>query len=197
MPEPTRQLLYRVLVFLSGAKTIAERHNIELFTLTEIHDMPEGMLTDNIVSVLILLPVGFWKTGTKEIIYLSKNPQQREYEINNIPLIGMGPLKLIDILRPYSQLIAPFDIPGVPKFGGDFPVATKVRQNKAITLQLNTRIKSPNATTEIPVSHVLLSYWMEDARVVVPNLAPSTKYQYKNERTDSTTTIDGENLQLG
>ena len=183
--------------FQSGAKKVAEKHNIELFTLTEIHNMPEGMLTDNIVSVLILLPVGFWKTSTREIIYLSTNPNQREYEINNIPLIGMGPLKLIDILKPYSQLIAPFDIPGVPKFGGDFPVATKERQNKAIQLQLGTRIVFPNSSTEIPVSHVLLSYWMQDARVLVPHSAPSTQYQYKNERTDATTTIDAEKLRLG
>lgn len=182
--------------FQSGAKKVAEKHNIELFTLTEIHNMPEEVLTDNIVSVLALLPVGFWKTGTREIVYLSQDPKQREFEINNIPLIGMGPLKLIDILKPYSQLIAPFDIPGVPKFGGNFPVATKKRQNQAITLQLNTRIRFPNSSTEIPVSHVLLSYWMQDARFVVPNSPPSTQYQYKNERTDTTTIIGAETLRL-
>jgi hypothetical protein len=183
--------------FQSGAKKVAEKYNIELFTLTEIHNMPEGMLTDNIVSVLALLPVGFWKTGTREIIYLSTNPVERENEINNIPLIGMGPLKLIDILKPYSQLIAPFDIPGVPKFGGDFPVATKTRQNKAIQLQHGTKIRFPNTSAEIPVSHVLLSYWMQDARVIVPHSTPSIQYQYKNERTETTTTIDAEKLKLG
>ena len=181
--------------FQSGAKTIADRHNIELYTLTEIHDMPEGALADTLVSVLVLVPDGFWKTGTREVIYLSKNPKQREFEINNIPLIGMGPLKLIDILKPYSQLIAPFDIPGAPKFGGDFPLATKVPQRKAITLQLNTKIRFPNSSTEIPVSHVLLTYWMQDARVIQPSFAP-TQYQYKNERTDKSTTIDAAKLKL-
>jgi hypothetical protein len=181
--------------FQSGAKTIAEKHNIELFTLTEIHEMPEGALTDTLVSVLVLVPDGFWKTGTREVIYLSKDPKQREFEINNIPLIGMGPLKLIDILKPYSQLIAPFDIPGVPKFGGNFPVATKKPQHKAITLQLNTKIRFPNSTSDIPVSHVLLSYWMQDARVIQPSFAP-TQYQYKNERTDTTATIEAIKLKL-
>ena len=75
----------------------------------------------------------------------------------------------------------PFDIPGVPKFGGNFPVATKQRQNQAIALQLNTKIIFPNSSTEIPVSHVLLSYWMQDARFVVPQSPPSTQYEYKNK----------------
>jgi hypothetical protein len=182
--------------FQSGAKKVAERHNIELFTLTEIQEMPEGTLTESIISFLVLLPVGFWKTGTHEIINLSKHPAQREYEINNIPMIGMGPLKLIDLLKPYAQLIAPFDIPGVPKFGGDFPDATQKRQKKVITLQLGTKIRFPGSSTEIPVSHLLLSYWMQDARLV-GRVDPSTQYQYRNERTEETTTINAEDIRLG
>lgn len=182
--------------FQSGAKSVAERHNIELFTLTEIHSMPEGALAETIVSVLILLPVGFWKTGTKEIINLSKNPNQLALEVEGIRLIGFGDLKLIDILKPYSQLIAPFDIPGVPDVGPTFPVATGQRQNQAITLQLGTKIVFPGSTTEIPVSHLLLSYWMQDMRLVTPTMR-TAQYQYRNERTQETTTIKEEDLRLG
>lgn len=181
--------------FQSGCKSVADKYNIELFTLTEIQAMPENVLANSLISVLVVEPVGFWKTGTREIINLSKNPIQRAHEINNIPLIGMGPLKLIDILKPYTQLLAPFDIPGVPKFGGDFPVATRERQNQVLTLGLGTKIVFPGSTTEIPVSHLLLSYWMQDGQVI-PS-APSSQYKYKNERTDETKTINAEDIRLG
>src|SRR5258708_248925 len=125
--------------FQSGAKDVAKKHNIELFTLTEIHEMPEGKLADTIISVLVLWPVGFWKTGTKQVLALSRNPQELANQIQNTRMIGFGGLKLIDILKPYSQLLAPFDIPGVPKFGGSFPVATKKRQNQVVPLPFRTK----------------------------------------------------------
>jgi len=182
--------------FQSGAKIIAAKHNIELFTLTEIHAMTAITLADTIGSVLVLLPVGFWRTGTKELVNLSTNPNQRAHEIANIRMIGFGNAKLIDILKPYSQLVAPFDIPGVPKFGPTFPFATKSRQNSAITLQLGTRIVFPGSTNEIPVSHLLLSYWMQDADADVPGMNPA-EYHYTNEQTQKTTTINAEELKLG
>jgi hypothetical protein len=182
--------------FQSGAKTIAQKHNIELFTLTEIHAMTAITLADTIGSVLVLQPIGFWRTGTKELVNLSTNPTQRANEIANIRMIGFGNAKLIDILKPYSQLIAPFDIPGVPKFGPTFPLATKTRQNQVITLQLGTKIAFPGSTTEIPVSHFLLSYWMQDAQTTIPGMNPA-QYQYTNEQTQKTTTINAKELKLG
>jgi hypothetical protein len=182
--------------FQSGAKTVAAKHNIELFTLTEIHTMTAITLADTIGSVLVLLPVGFWRTGTRELVNLSTNPTQRAHEIANIRMIGFGDAKLIDILKPYSQLVAPFDIPGVPKFGPTFPFATKTPHNSAITLQLGTSIVFPGNTTEIPVSHLLLSYWMQDAQTVVPGMSPA-QYQYTNEQTQKTTIINAAELKLG
>jgi len=182
--------------FQSGAKTVAEKHNIELFTLTEIQVMPEAILTDLVISVLTVLPLGFWKTGTKEVINLSNNPNQRAYQLENTVLTGYGGQTVLGLLKPFSQLLAPFDIPGVPKFGGTFPVATKKRQNLPLQLMLGTKAIFPGSTTEIPVSHLLLSYWMEDARVLAMG-DQSTQYQYKNERTDETKTIKTENVKLG
>jgi hypothetical protein len=182
--------------FQSGAKTVAEKHGIELFTLTEIQSMSEGMLTDNFVSVLVVEPFGFWKTGTKEIINFSKNSTQRARELETITLTNYGGQSVLGLLKSFSQLLAPFDIPGVPKFGGSFPVATKKRQNITLTLMLGTKVIFPGSPTEIPVSHLLVSYWMQDSRLVVP-IPPSIQYQYKNERTEKTTTINSKELKLG
>jgi hypothetical protein len=182
--------------FQSGAKTVATKHNIELFTLTEIQTMTALTLADKFGSVLVLLPIGFWRTGTRELVSLSTIPTQRENEIANIRMIGFGNARLIDILKPYSQLVAPFDIPGVPKFGPTFPFATKTRHNSAITLQLGTKIVFPGGTIEIPVSHLLLSYWLQDAKTAIPGVNPA-QYQYTNEQTQKTNTVNADELQLG
>src|SRR5205807_3027747 len=129
--------------FQSGAKTVAEKHNIELFTLTEIQAMPDARLTDLVISVLTVLPIGFWKTGTREIINFSKNPTQRAYELENTVLTDYGGQTVIGLLKPFTQLLAPFDIPGVPKFGGTFPVATTKRQNMPLQLMTGTKAIFP------------------------------------------------------
>jgi len=80
--------------FQSGAKRVAERHNIELYTLTEIQEMPEHLFTDQIVSVLIVWPEGFVKADSNESLFLSNDPNKLLFEINNVKLTGHGDMSL-------------------------------------------------------------------------------------------------------
>jgi hypothetical protein len=190
--------------FQSGATEVAQRHNIELYTLTQVQEMPEDLFTDQVASVLIVWPVGFRKTGSNEIIHLSKDENKLRWEINNIKMKGFGDLSLAQVLGPFAQLLAPFEIPGVPKFGGTFRVATKEKQKMALTLMSGTRVIFPFTEEEIPVSHLLIIYWMASTRLTKPSLLDLTifkdlgiKYDYKNVLTEEHTILDGQNLPLG
>jgi hypothetical protein len=189
--------------FQSGATQVAKKHNVELFTLTQIQEMPQDLFTDQVIPVLIVWPVAFRKTN-KEIVYLSKDENKLKYEVSHIKLKGFGDMTLADVLGPFSQLRAPFDIPGVPKFGGSFPVATKEKQKIEVTLQIGTKAVFPITDEEILVSHLLVIYWMDSVRLMKPSLLDLTifkdlgvKYDYKNVLTEEHTILDAQNLPLG
>jgi hypothetical protein len=190
--------------FQSGATQVAERHNIELYTLTEIQEMPEDLFTDQIVSVLIVWPIGFTKTVSDEFVYFSQDENKLRWEVNNIKMKGFGDISLAQILEPFTQLIAPFDIPGVPQKFGNFPRASEQRQKWALQLMSGTRAVLPITGQEISVSYLHVMYWMQSVRLMKPSLLDLTifedlglKYDYKNVRTDAHTIVDGQSLPLG
>lgn len=190
--------------FQEGARRVARKHRIELFTLKAINDAAEDRLTDLVISVLMIQPFGFRKTGTDELIPLTDDNNKLTHEMNNIELIGFGGLSIGKIIGIYAQLLVPYEIPGVPKFGGDFRTATDKPQQGGFTLQEGTKAVFPLSDEEVPVSQFLFWFWMEDARLMKPTLIdptiytdPDLKYEYKNDLTNESTKIDPINLPLG
>lgn len=190
--------------FQAGAIRVARKHKIELFTLKAINEIPEEMLTDYIVSVLMIRLWGFRKTESQEIVPLTKDENKLAYEMNSIRLTTMGGISVSEIMRPFTQQLVPYEIPGVPRFGENFRRATNQRQDMEFTLPIGTEAVFPISEERIPVSHFLFSYWMEDARLMKPTPFDPTiytnlglKYEYKDELNDARSIIDASKLQLG
>jgi hypothetical protein len=190
--------------FQSGARKVARKHNVELFTLSQIQQMPEDMFTDKVMPILMAWPVGFWKTGTKEIVYLSKDTNKLRYQVHNIKLKGVGEHTLAEILEPFAETLAPVDIPGLPEGAASVPKATKEKQHRAFLLPEGTIAVFPITGEEIPVSHILITYWMDTVRLIKPSPVDvgiyediGIKYDYKNELTQESRIFDASDLHLG
>src|SRR6267378_3017972 len=80
--------------FQVGARRVAKEHNIELFTLKELREMPEDLLTDIVISVLMIFPVGFVRADKEAMLFLSQDNNKLTYEMNNIKLTNMGDLTI-------------------------------------------------------------------------------------------------------
>jgi hypothetical protein len=194
--------------FQSGAKEVAQRHNLELYTLTEIQEMPEDLFTDHLATVLIVWPEGFVTTGTEDRLFLSKDPNKLRFELNNVKLIGHGDMPLMEVLKPFVPLLAPVDVPGVskrtPQGTWQHRAATKEKQQTAIVLLPGTKVQFPFSDEQIPVSYLVITYWLASIRLIKPSLMDLTiykdlgvKYDYKNVLTNERTVVDGSNLPLG
>lgn len=193
--------------YQSGAKEKAEKHNIELFTLTEIQEMPEDLFTDEFVSVLIVWPEGFVKADTQESLFLANDPNKLMWEIKNVKLTGHGDLPLLHILKPFANSLLLRDVPGVPNVHDDVPAPTKEKQQVVLNLLPGTKVQFPLTEEQIPVSHLVITYWMASIRLTKPSLLDlldltiykdlGLKYDYKNVLTDEHTIIKGDDLLLG
>jgi len=121
-----------------------------------------------------------------------------------VKLTGHGDLPLLHVLKPFANSIALRDVPGVPNFHPDVPSPTKEKQLIALNLLPGTKVQFPFTEEQIPVSHLVLTYWMASIRLMKPTLLDFTiykdlgvKYDYKNVLTDEHTIIDGSNLLFG
>lgn len=194
--------------FQSGAKEKAQKHNVELFTLTQIQEMPEDLFTDEVVSVLIVWPEGFVKTDPEESLLLSNYPNKLMWEINNVMLTGHGDMPLVEILKRFVPLLAPVDTTRVPTKNPQgtwqHQPASKEKQQTAIVLLPRTKVQFPFSEEWIPVKFLVITYWMASIRLMKPTLLDLTiykdlglKYDYKNVLTDEHTIVDSKNLPLG
>lgn len=197
-----------IMVAASGfqdmALTVARENNIELFTLTKIQDMPEDMLTELIVSVLMIYPVGFIRSDNGELVCLSQDNNKLTYQMNNIKLSDMGGLSIGKVVEIYSQLLLPVRLPGVPDTGNTVKKATKRKQRGSFEFGRGTIATFPITNDEIPVSHFLYAYWMDTGRVMKPSPIDPTiftdlgvKYDYRNDLTQESVIIPAQDLKLG
>jgi len=73
-----------------------------------------------------------------------------------------------------------------------------------LVLLPGTKVQFPFSEKQIPVSHLVITYWMASIRLIKPSLMDLSiykdlglKYDYKNVLTEEHTIIDGSNLPLG
>jgi Restriction endonuclease len=192
--------------FQSGAKKVARRENIELYSLRQINKLPEDMLTDIFLSFVVVRPVAFRYNGEPAFIF-SGDPNILQYQLENIRFTNYGDLNIAGLIRPFTQLVYPTPLPGVPdveKVGFPFKRATATPVKSGWRMMDNTKLIIPNSGEEVPVSEFLFIYWAETARLLnLGGLDPTVfasfgrQYEYKNELTNEVTLIDPVKLAMG
>jgi hypothetical protein len=191
--------------FQDGARRVARENGIELYKLSELREIPEELLTETVVSFLAVFPVGFRKTGSSEIVYLSRDSNKLTYEMEHIRIKSMGDQPIGKLVSIFMQLVSPVPLAGVPDIGSTAPFkrANKNQQQMEFTLPIGTIAEFPEGQ-QIPVSHFLFVYWMDTGRVMKPMLFDPTmfrdldlKYDYRNDLTDESNIIPAHDLVLG
>jgi Restriction endonuclease len=192
--------------FQSGAKEVAIKHNIELYSLRQINRLPDEVLTDVFLSFVVVSPFAFRHEGNPAFVF-SPDPNTLQYELEHIRFTGYGNLKIEDLIRPFTQLVHPTPLPGVPeveKEGFPWKRATETPIRSGWRMMDGTMLILPDNGGEIPVSEFLFKYWAETVRLINPaGPDPSIftsfgkQYEYKNELNDDVTLIDPTELPMG
>jgi len=190
--------------FQDGARKVARENGIELYKLSELREMPEELLTEAVVSFLAVFPVGFRRTNSSELVYLSRDNNKLTYEMENIKIKSIGDQTIGKLVSIFMQLVSPVPLPGVPDIGSaTFKRANENQQQMEFTLPVGSIAEFPDGQ-EISVSHFLFVYWMDTGRVMKPTLFDPTmfrdldlKYDYKNDLTDESNIIPAHDLILG
>lgn len=192
--------------FQSGAKEVARRENIELYSLRQIERLPDDVLTDIFLSFVVVQPFAFRHNGEPAFVF-ARDPNTLSYQLENIRFTGYANLKLGDLIIPFTQLVHPTPLPGVPdieKEGFSWKRATAARVKGSWRMMENTRLILPGGGGEISVSEFLFIYWAETVRLrntggVDPSVLTSfgKQYEYRNELNDDVVMIDPMDLPLG
>jgi hypothetical protein len=99
--------------FQSGAKEVARRENIELYSLRQINRLPDDVLTDIFLSFVVVQPFAFRHDGEPAFVF-SRDLNTLRHQLENIRFTGYADLKLGDLIFPFTQLVHPTPLPGVP-----------------------------------------------------------------------------------
>jgi Restriction endonuclease len=190
--------------FQDGARKVARENGIDLYKLSELREMPEDFLTEAVISFLAVFPVGFRKTGSSELVHLSRDTNKLTYEMEHTTLNTMGGLTIGKLVGIFMQLVSPNPLSGVPDIkGAKFRRANERQQQMEFTLPIET-IAEFHDGQKIPVSHFLFVYWMDTGRVMKPMLFDPTmfrdldlKYDYLNALTGESNIIPAHDLILG
>jgi hypothetical protein len=192
--------------FQSGAKEAAIRHNIELYSLRQINTLPDEVLTDVFLSFVVVDPFGFRHDSEPAFIF-SRDPNVFQYQLEHIRFTNYGDLKIGDLIRPFTQLVHPTPLPGVPEVeeeGFPWKRATETPIKSGWRMMDRTKLILPDNGGEIPVSEFLFTYWAETVRLINPAGPDPTiftsfgmQYEYKNELNDEVTLIDPTKLPMG
>lgn len=192
--------------FQSGAKEVALRENIELYSLRQINKLPDDLLTDVFLSFVVVQPFAFRHEGEPAFIY-SGDPDTLLHQVETIKFTNYGDKTIGDLIYPFTQLVSPVPLPGVPdieksSFSWKRATATPVKSSWKMTD--DTKMILPDGGGEIPVSEFLFIYWAETARLLNFNGIDPTvytsfgkQYEYKNELNNEVTLIDPAELPLG
>jgi hypothetical protein len=185
--------------YQSGAKDVASRHGIELFTLKQVEQMPDDLFTSVFLSFVVIKPVGF-RTNGEWVFQYSEEFETLRYQMENIRFTGYSDLKITDLLRPFTQLVSPVPLPNIPNVdeNGMFKRATLTPQQGAWKMMDNTLLLIPGSEPQIRVVDFCFLYWEQRAvlpqRLIVDESVyvtpPNIQYEYKNVLNDETFIID-------
>jgi len=192
--------------FQSGAKEVASREGIELYSLRQINKLPDDVLTGIFLSFVVVQPFVFRTDGEAAFVF-SQDPIKLQNQINKIKFTNYGDKSIGDLLRPFSQLVSPVSLPGVPdieKTGFPWKRATSTPQKTSWNMMDNTMMIDADSGKKIHVKEFLFLYWAEKVNLsnkggIDPTVFSSfgIQYEYKNELNNEVTVIDPINLKMG
>ncbi len=191
--------------FQSGAKEVALREGIELYSLRQINKLPDDVFTNIFQSFVAIQPFAF-RTDGKPAFVFSQDPIKLKYQLENIRFTNYGDRSIGDLIRPLTQLISPVPLPGVPDVEkiGMFKRATPAPIRSSFKMMENTMMIEPESGEKIHVKEFLFTYWSVKAEILnLDGIDPTvyatfgTQYEYKNELNNEVTFIDPTNLSLG
>lgn len=192
--------------FQSGAKELARKENIELYSLRQINKLPDDILTDIFLSFVVVQPFAFRHRGEPAFVF-SRNIDVLRHQLENIRFTGYDDLKLGDLIFPFTQLVHPTPLPDVPdieKEGFPWKRATASQVKASWRMMENTKLILPDGAGEIPVSEFLFIYWAETVRLLnLGGVDPTVfamfgkQYEYRNELNNEVVLIDPAKLPLG
>jgi hypothetical protein len=189
--------------FQKGAKEVARREGIELYSLREINKVPQNLLTDFLMTTVVLQPLAFYTRDKKEVYTFSRKENEVENQIEQIILKNYGNMTLGRLLFPLKQLIFPLPLPRVPDFP-PFKRATDKMQYDTFRMADNTFITNPETGERILVELFYFRYWKRTGYVVdTQGIDPTVfkglmrHYEYKNELNDEVVVIDAAKVGIG
>lgn len=188
--------------FQKGAKEVAQKEGIELYSLKQINKISENLLTDYLLTTVVIQPLGFF-VGKKEVYTFSRKENEVEYQIDHIFLENYGNMTLARLLCPLKQLIFPLPLPGVPEFP-PFKRATDKMQYANFKMMDNTYFVNPETGERILIEMFYFRYWKRTGYLVdMQGIDPTVyqnlmrHYEYKNELNDEVVVIDAGNVGIG
>lgn len=192
--------------FQSGTKEVALREGIELYSLRQVNKLPDDILTGIFLSFVVVQPFVFRTDGEAAFVF-SQNPAKLQYQVDNIKFTNYGDSTIADLIRPFTQLVSPVPLPGVPnieKSGFPWKRATSTPQKTSWNLMENTLMIDPESGEKIHVKEFLFLYWAEKLDISKEPGIDQTiftsygmQYEYKNELNNEITLIDPTNLKIG
>ena len=192
--------------FQSGAKEVAQREGIELYSLRQVNKLPDDILTGIFLSFVVVQPFVFRTDGEPAFVF-SRDPIKLQYQVDNIKFTNYGNKSIGDLIRPFTQLVSPVPLPGVPdieKSGFPWKRATSTPERSSWNMADNTLMIEPDCGEKIHVKEFLFLYWAEKIDISKePGIDQTVfashgiQYEYRNELKNEITLIDPANLKMG
>lgn len=192
--------------FQSGAKEVASREGIELYSLRQVNKLPDDVLTGIFLSFVAVQPFVFRTDGEAAFVF-SQEPTELQNQVENIRFTNYGDKSIGDLLRPFTQLVSPIPLPGVPdieKSGFPWKRAAATPRKTSWNMMENTFMINPANGEKIHVKEFLFLYWAEkidiskEARIdQTVFTSHGTQYEYKNELNEEIILIDPARLKIG
>jgi Restriction endonuclease len=173
--------------FQSGAVAVAQKHGIELYTLTQVQSVPDDLLTNYFIPVLNVYRFKLHLTDGGEF-KLPERPNECNFFLKNMRLkTGNEVVSLNQIVQDHCRRCTkPSTEP----------------QEAVITFPAGTIAVRPDTMEELAVSTLSFTYQIITARLVKPGTRVdphifSTAYRLRNDRTGKSTVVPAVGLRPG
>lgn len=175
--------------FQSGALAVAERHNIQLFSLSYADEIPSDLLFDEFHPALQIYSIAFQHRQTQKWMVLPEDKNLPPYLAQHLKVTFQGKVYTLD------QIVASFQAQLMGR-------ATSQPQLFTTDFPEETTAYFPHERENYPVSKTRFSYQISSFRKIkIPGLDPfliyRRSYNYADARTGEATIIPQQKVNLG
>ena len=175
--------------FQSGALAVAERHNIQLFSLSYVDEIPPDLLFDEFHPALQIYNISFQHRQTQKWMALPEDKNLPPYLAKHLKVTSQGKVNTLDqIVTSFQSQLMGWVTSQPQVFTTDFP-------EDAIAY-------FPHEREHYPVSKTRFSYQISSFRKIkIPGLDPfllyKRSYNYADAQTGEATIIPQQKVSLG